>query len=184
MKNVLIIDTETTGLHPDKGDKIIEIGAMLFNVEHRVVLQNFSTFLPCETNPVEHINNIKAEWTKCSPNTHSALSFLKDMAKNAQAFVAHNAEFDKKFLQTVKELDGEFWSKRWICTKADFKWPVALFRNRLQDVCFAMGVPYADAHRALIDCHFLALCFSKVDDLEHRLISANRTQFGAGKNYR
>lgn len=184
MENVLIIDTETTGLEPSKGALCIEIGAMLYNVKHKVVLQNFSTFLPCTENPVENINNIKPEWTQVNKNTHSALHFLKDMAKNAQALVAHNADFDKRFLLTCEDLDIEFHSKRWICTKKDFKWPVQLYRNRLQDVCSAMGVAYADAHRALVDCAFIAACFSKVDDLEQRLFTATQTTFSGGQSFR
>jgi DNA polymerase-3 subunit epsilon len=183
MENVLIIDTETTGLDPSKGAIMIEIGAMLYNLKHKQVLQNFSTFLPCDSNPVENINNIKAEVTREKMPVEAGLIFLKYMADKADAMVAHNAEFDRKFLQTNEILSGSFAGKKWICTKKDFRWPVQLYRNRLQDICSAMGVPYADAHRALIDCHFLALCFTKVDDLEQRMISASRAGFGSGKGF-
>ena len=37
MNNILIIDTETTGLEPTKGALVLEIGALLFNVEDKVV---------------------------------------------------------------------------------------------------------------------------------------------------
>ncbi|MBX4189674.1 3'-5' exonuclease [Candidatus Parcubacteria bacterium] len=184
MRNVLIIDTETNGLDPNKGAKVIEVGAMLYSVEHKVVLQNISTFLPCDINPVEDINNIKAEWTQERVPVEASIQMLKWMGKSADAYVAHNAEFDKRFLRTINGLDGEFWSKKWICTKRDFKWPVQLFRQRLQDVCAAMGVTYADAHRALIDCHFIAMCFSKVDDLEQRLINATQNTFGKAGSFR
>lgn len=181
MENVLIIDTETTGLDPSKGAGCIEIGAMLYNVKHKVTLQNFSTFLTCTENPVEDINNIKSEWTQQKMPIGAGLVFLKQMANEADAFVAHNAAFDKKFLQDIQELQETVTNKKWICTKNDFKWPVSLFRNRLQDVCVAMGIPYADAHRALIDCHFIAACFSKVEDLEQRLIAATYKGFGSSK---
>jgi DNA polymerase-3 subunit epsilon len=184
MKNILIIDTETTGLDPSKGAKMIELGAMLYSVEHKEVLQNLSTFLPCDVNPVENINNIKAEWTQEKIPVDASITFFKWMARNADAYVAHNADFDKKFLRTLPQLDGEFWAKRWICTKSDFRWPVQLFRNRLQDVCAAMGVPYVDAHRALIDCHFIAMCFSKVEDLEQRMINAGRNTFNNAGSFR
>ena len=35
--NVLIVDTETTGLHPDKGAKIIEIAALLYNIKYFIL---------------------------------------------------------------------------------------------------------------------------------------------------
>jgi DNA polymerase-3 subunit epsilon len=177
IENVLIVDTETTGLDPAKGSKLIEIGALLYNVKHKQVLQTMSSFFPCDENPVQDINHIDPEWTKCNRNTHSALCFLKDMAKNCQYIIAHNAPFDKKFLQTVIN-DTEFWQRKWICTKADFKWPVQMFRNRLEDICLAMGVEYINAHRALTDCTFLAECFGKCGDLEQRMTNAG---FSSGK---
>lgn len=182
--NVLILDTETTGLDPNKGAKLIEIGALLYNVKEKVVIQTLAFFLPCDENPVQDINNIKVEWTNCNTNTSSAFAFLRDMAKNCYAVIAHNAEFDKKFLRTRVELNDEFWSKKWICTKKDFTWPVQLFRNRLQDVCAAMEVDYVDAHRALTDCDFIAKCFSKVADLEFRLRNATTKTFSNSKTYR
>jgi len=166
IENILILDTETTGLDPKKC-QVIEIGAILYNVKHKAVLQTLSFFMPCETNPVEHINHIKAEWTRCNPNTHSALCFLRDMNKNANILVAHNASFDKKFIATIPNME-EILEKKWICTKENFTWPVKLNRLRLEDVCNAMGVPYVNAHRALSDCFLLASCFEKVVDLEER----------------
>lgn len=171
MENILILDTETTGLDPNKGSQIIEIGALLYNVKHRVVLQSLSTLFPCEENPVEDINHISAESTR----ENYCLSFiptaLMAMADTAQACLAHNAQFDKKFIRLLG-VGHHLLSKKWICTKDDFKWPVPLYRTRLEDICTAMGVPYVNAHRALNDCAFLAACLSRVEDLSNRLNSA------------
>lgn len=172
MKNILILDTETTGLHPDKGAEVIEIGALLFNVEHKVVLQSISTFLETEVNPVENINHIKPEWTQhCDPA--KVIETIASMGINADAIVAHNVEFDMKFMRTIK-LDELFWHTPWICTYRSFEWAIRLERKRLQDICNAMGVHYIDAHRALADCNLLAQCLARVDALQQRLISASR----------
>lgn len=198
IENILIVDTETTGLHPNKGDKVIEVAAVLYNLKHKSVLQCFSTLLPCETNPVEQINNIKADATRCqypfvgskaskeqieemwnNPNSAptgiyeekiSLNAILIEMSQASQAYVAHNAEFDKKFMSTLP-CGNHFSNKRWICTQNHFRWPVHLQRRRLQDICDRMGVNYVNAHRALADCLLLAQCFSKIDDLEHRFNS-------------
>lgn len=195
IENILIVDTETTGLNPNKGHKVIEVAAVLYNVKHKSVLQCFSTLLPCETNPVEQINNIKADATRCTypfvgkkasseeiedawnnPETCSTLIYeekislnaiLIEMSQACQAYVAHNAEFDKKFMATLP-CGNHFINKRWICTQNQFRWPVQLSRRRLQDVCDRMGVSYTGAHRALVDCLLLAQCFSKIEDLQHR----------------
>ena len=168
IKNILVVDTETTGLFPDKGAKLIEVGALLFNVQDQVVVQTLSGFLPCEINEAEHINHIKAEWTRhCNPEW--VLDALCEMAYDAEAIVAHNAPFDKGFLQQYIVELHDFWSLPWICTKSKFQWPVHLARNRLQDVCTAMGVQYKDAHRSLSDCQFLVDCFKLIPDLQARL---------------
>lgn len=195
IENILIIDTETTGLSPEKGNEIIEIAAVIFNVKYKTVLQCFSTLLPCQSNPVENINHIKSESTQCeyafkddrsiiireSHETEKQITviyeeklnfnrMLMELANFCQICVAHNAEFDMKFIKKLP-CGSTLLDKKWICTKKDFKWPVPLDRNRLQDICIAMGVPYLNAHRALADCFLLAQCFEKVEDLQERIDS-------------
>lgn len=196
IENILIIDTETTGLDPKNGCQVIEIAAVLFNLKHKSILQSFSTLLPCEINPVEQINHISADLTRCpyafrhdipikpeeiqaaweDPASPGALLYdenlslnaiLIEMARHAEACVAHNAQFDKKFVATLPCSDALL-SKRWICTRNDFKWPVHLTSKKLQDICLALNVPYLNAHRATMDCLLLAQCFERVDNLEQR----------------
>lgn len=183
IQNILIIDTETTGLHPDKGAKLIEIGALLYNIKHKKVLQTFSTFLPCDENPVQDINNIDPAWTQIMTPIVPALDFLDKMAFNADYLVAHNAQFDKKFIEHAYPL-GDILHSTWVCTKNDFKWPVTLYRNRLSDICEAMGVPYVNAHRALNDCAFIASCFDKIHDLEQRFESAAKSAMMSSNKFR
>lgn len=166
--NILILDTETTGLDPSKGAKVIEIGALLFNVKHKQVIQSLSTLLWCDENPVQEINKIDPIWTQCPKEEGAALKFIAHMSTQSSFIVAHNAEFDKKFMDTLA-LWHPFKDKHWICTKKHFSWPVNLFRMRLQDICEAMQVEYVNAHRALADCNLLSECLKKVDDLGERL---------------
>lgn len=185
MENVLIVDVETTGLDPLKGAVIIELAAILYNVKYRTILQQFSTLFPCDENPVENINNISAASTRVKMPMTLVVPLLCQMADHAQAWVAHNASFDKKFIATLDPQPGiRFADRKWICTKADFRWPVHLYRTRLQDVCAAMEVPYVDAHRALTDCDFIAKCFTKVADLEGRLLGAGKNSFSNGNKFR
>lgn len=167
IENILILDTETTGLSPDKGDRVIELGAVLYNLKTKAVLQSFSTLYPCDKNPVGHINLITPEMTKCKMSHVHVMALLNSMINESQAIVAHNAAFDRKFVLNMP-IGSIFSLRKWICTKNDFKWPMQLYRNRLQDICEAMGVSYIDAHRALTDCNLLAQCFSKCTDLYQR----------------
>lgn len=184
IENILIIDTETTGLDPAKGAKMIELGAILYNVKHKVILQNFSTLFKCDANPVQDINNISPEATQCKMPMHFIVPMFIQMADHAQALVAHNAQFDKKFIDTIEPKPAHKFSERkWICTRSDFNWPVTLYRNRLQDVCVAMGVPYVEAHRALNDCNLIAQCFTKVQDLQVRINAGKKNQFSNSARY-
>ena len=174
--NILILDTETTGFSPAKGAQLIEVGALLYNVDYRVVIQTLSFLLPCDTNAAEHINGIKPDWTKQSIlHPHSSAELLVDMAWASNFIIAHNASFDIEFVKTLIDAGSPFWSVPWICTYKKFPWPVQLTRKRLEDVCVAMGVPYVKAHRALTDCQFIADCFSKIVDLKERLIYIDNT---------
>lgn len=178
IENILILDTETTGLDPSKGSQLIEVGALLYNIKHKQVIQTLSTLLRCEENPVQNINHIDPMWTKVPKEELAAIKFLGFMSRQASFIVAHNAKFDKKFMDTI-DVDNVFHEKKWLCTKDDFKWPVITFRNRLQDICEALGVPYVNAHRSLADCNLLVQCFDKVSDLERRF---NEAAEGCGKN--
>ena len=164
IENILVLDIESTGLDAKK-HKCIEVGAVLFNIPHRTILQQFSTLFPCDENPVEDINNIKPAATQATYSHHYWDVHFMTMVHSSQAIVAHNAQFDKKF---IDEFNLNILSP-WICTKNDFEWPVNLPRKRLQDVCEAMGISYDKSHRALADCMFIIDCFGKLDDLESRL---------------
>lgn len=181
IENILIIDTETTGLEPSKGAKLIEVGAVLYNIKHKAILQQFSSLYPCDQNPVEDINGISPAITQIiNGNSSWCTLMLEGMASSCDAIVAHNAKFDKKFIMSCLPLPPLF-MKPWICTKDHFKWSKQLFRNRLQDICEAYKIPYENAHRALADCLLLASCFTEVGDLQQRMefaCSAANSGFG------
>lgn len=165
--NILILDTETTGLVAGK-DKLIEVAGVLYNIQHKAILQIYSTLFPCDKNEAQHINNIDPVITQSGYSTELAEKVLIDMASSAHAIVAHNAIFDMKFVAKWSPVLG---SMKWICTKNDFDWGVQLYRKRLEDICIAFGVPYTGAHRALSDCFLMKKCFDKVPDLERRFNS-------------
>lgn len=167
IENVLILDTETNGLSPEK-HQIIEIALVLYNVKHKTIFQQFSTLFPCDENLAEDINGIKAEATQVNFGNSYWRNILWQMFNSSHLIVAHNASFDRSFINKIIYLH----EPNWICTKNDFEWPVPLPRKRLQDICETMGVKYEKAHRALSDCLFIVDCFNKVDDLESRLQKA------------
>jgi DNA polymerase-3 subunit epsilon len=49
VQTLLIVDTETTGIDAQR-DQLVEIGAVLFSVPHRSVMQQLSFLLPVTSN--------------------------------------------------------------------------------------------------------------------------------------
>tara|TARA_R110002072_G_scaffold74374_4_gene176240 strand:- start:16980 stop:17591 length:612 start_codon:yes stop_codon:yes gene_type:complete len=95
---VVVLDFETTGLSPDYGDRAIEIGAVL--IEDGKVVARFQELM----NPGRHIDSFIEDYTGITN------SMLKDAAPcidvmhrfadfiDGYNLVAHNASFDKRFL--------------------------------------------------------------------------------------
>lgn len=158
--NILIIDTETTGLDPAKGAECIEIGAILYSIQYRAILAQVSTVLPVEVIGQEETHGISLAVSNTVPfNVQSAaLNLLSNMALNADYAVAHNAAFDQQFAPKCIDIP-------WICTYEDFNFAPPKKQN-LVSLALAHGVPVISAHRALTDCSLIASIFSKRDDLE------------------
>lgn len=176
LDQVLILDTETSGLETKQG-QVIEIGAILYSVQTQSIIQEFSTLIPATDNPAEKINRIKPEalqkisWALAD----YGVKMLKNMAKQAELIVAHNAEFDRKWFDeaTRKQTslvppllnaNGNLLS--WVCTCSDFLWPrQTKSRQSLVDLALAHGIGVASNHRALTDCQLISELFDRMENL-------------------
>ncbi len=168
---LLILDTETTALSPAQGD-CIEVGAVLFHVPSRAVLQQISFLLPTRDNPAEAINGIPAAVTRLKQPLEAARSCFLAMVASADAVVAHNAAFDR---QWFGQGDLPDLGLPWICSMEDIRWPAdRQLRSTpsVRDLALAYGVPVWAAHRALTDCHYLVHVFQRCPDLEALLVAA------------
>ncbi len=170
-ENILILDTETTGLD-NKKDDCLEVGSILFNVKNRSVLAQQSFLLPVEINNAEKINNIPAEITRLPQPLSEAIKYFESLVRVSDVIVAHNAEFDMKWfgLNELPQIE-----KQWICSMDDITWPVdrqLKTRPSVRDLALAYGVPVWNAHRALTDCIYLAEVFKRCSELEKMLIRA------------
>ena len=169
--NLLILDTETTGLEPVSA-QCIEVGAVLFHVPSRSVLSQVSFLLPTAANPAEHVNGIAAEVTRLSQPWQAGLQHFLALLAGADAVLAHNAAFDAKWfgLGQLPPID-----KPWICSMDDIEWlPQRHLRPApsVRDLALAYGVPVWAAHRALTDCIYLVQVLERCADLEDLLAAA------------
>ncbi len=162
---LLILDTETTGLDPQK-DKCLEVGAILFHVHSRSVLAQQSFLLPVSSNAAEPINRIPASVTRLKQPWEEGLIFFKKLIEVAEVLVAHNAAFDRKWFGKSPLPDV---SQPWLCTMEDISWPASRqlkARPSVRDLALAYEIPVWSAHRALTDCVYIAEVFRRCDDLE------------------
>ena len=95
---VVVLDFETTGLSPDYGDRAIEIGAV--RVEDGKVVARFQELM----NPGQRIDSFIEDYTgitnsmlKDAPPCIEVMHKFADFI-NGYNLVAHNASFDKRFL--------------------------------------------------------------------------------------
>ncbi len=111
--SVIVLDFETTGLSPDYGDRAIEIGAV--KIEQGAVVDQFQGLM----NPgrrisafIEDYTSISNTMLKTAPPCGEVMTAFADFAGGA-ALVAHNASFDKRFLdaeleRVKRKCHGEF----------------------------------------------------------------------------
>lgn len=151
-----VFDTETTGLDPRKGDKIIEIaGLKIVDGEIREDLSFVKLVNPERTIPWEakQVNKISDEAVASEPTIDHILPEFFEFAKDT-ILIAHNANFDLGFLEVEKEhCWGYIEVPEGLCTMrlSQTLYP-SEFRHNLDAVSARLGITMpTDRHRALPD---------------------------------
>jgi DNA polymerase-3 subunit epsilon len=157
----IIFDTETTGLNPAGGDRMVEIGCVeIFNrVEtgrHFHAYFNPERPMPSEAEAVHGLTNIfLSDKPRFGERAEELLDFLGDAP-----LVAHNASFDFGFLNHELGKCGRpaVCTSRMICTLvlARTRHPGA--KHSLDALCTRFGVDRSQRvkHGALLDAQLLA----------------------------
>lgn len=104
-KKYIIIDTETTGLNPEKGDRIIEL-AMIKVSKKNKILDKFHSFFNVEKKISKKsfkIHGIKNKFLKKKKYFYEKIKKINNFIKKS-IFVSHNAKFDIKFLKKEYKL--------------------------------------------------------------------------------
>lgn len=159
----IVLDTETTGLNPRSGDRIIEIGCVEI-LNRRLTGNNFHRYVNPERDSEEGalaVHGLTTEFLSDKPKFAEIAAELRDYVKGAEIII-HNAPFDLAFL------DAEF--ER--LSLPIFKEHVSLVtdtlvqakelhpgkRNSLDALCERYGVSNAHRtlHGALLDAELLA----------------------------
>lgn len=171
-EDIVVLDTETTGLSFQKSE-LIQISAA--RISGRKIVERFDSFVhPKKPIPPEivRLTHITAADVADAPNAKQAVAELARFV-GGQPVLAHNAVFDRSFIEGVP--GGYQVSNNWIDTLALSR--IALPRlksHRLQDMARAFGSE-AVTHRASDDvdalCGIWRILLLALSDLPDGLLS-------------
>ena len=159
----VVLDTETTGLYADRGDRIVEIGCIEL-LERRPSGRMFHTYL----NPdrefsagAQEVTGLTLEFLADKPRFHEVADEFLAFVDGAE-LVIHNAAFDIGFLDAeLARLGPQFGKLQARCTVED---TLQMARTRypgqrvsLDALCRRLGVDNAQRqlHGALLDAQLL-----------------------------
>jgi len=159
----IVLDTETTGLNPRTGDRIIEVGCVeIFN--RKLTGNNFHRYINPERDSDEAalaVHGLTTEFLSDKPKFHEIAEELREFVQGAEIII-HNAPFDLAFLNHEFERMGlppfvEHCSNV-IDTLVHAKELHPGKRNSLDALCDRYGISNAHRklHGALLDSELLA----------------------------
>lgn len=92
-----VLDVETTGLHPDAGDRVVQIAVTLLD-HHGAVERSWSSLVDPQRDPgPTHVHGITAERLVGAPTFDEIAPQVAGLLAG-RVFVAHNARFDWRFV--------------------------------------------------------------------------------------
>jgi DNA polymerase-3 subunit epsilon len=179
----IILDTETTGLKPEEGHKIIELAAVEM-IDYKLTGNNLHLYfnpervIDAEATKIHGITNeAVADKPKIKEVVNQIIEFVKD-----SELIIHNAKFDMAFLNhefnllqdtNIKEFSAYVSGVIDTLIIARQKFPGA--KNSLDALCDRFNVDRSnrDFHGALIDCNLLAQVYCSLIREQTNLLGSN-----------
>ena len=168
MQKLIAFDIETTGLYPEQGDRIIEIGAVPIVGTEVLLNCGFETLI----NPgiaispeISSINGITDEMVRHAPALESVLpDFLHFIGD--QPLIAHNAPFDVGFISHYMRKSGAAAMKNPIIDTLELSrkvFPHARTHN-LDALLQRLHITYRSEqrHRSMGDAYLTGLAYLKL----------------------
>ena len=159
----IVLDTETTGLNPRTGDRVIEVGCVELN-NRMLTGNNFHRYINPERDSEEGalaVHGLTTEFLRDKPKFADIAEELREYIRGAEVII-HNAPFDLGFLNNEFKLLGlptftEHTSSV-IDTLVHAKELHPGKRNSLDALCDRYGVSnsHRKLHGALLDAELLA----------------------------
>lgn len=160
----IVLDTETTGLEPSQGHRIIEIGAVEI-VGRKQTRNHYHQYLQPDRESDEaalNVHGITTDFLADKPRFADTVEEFLDYVKGAQLII-HNAPFDVGFINSELKKLGPQWGKiEDYCSILDSlvmareKHPGQ--KNNLDALCrrYDINNAHRELHGALLDSEILA----------------------------
>ncbi|MDY6947508.1 MAG: DNA polymerase III subunit epsilon [Pseudomonadota bacterium] len=180
----VILDTETTGLEPEQGHRIIEIGCVEL-VNRRKSGRSFHRYLRPDREVDRgaiQVHGLTNEFLAQQPRFADVVDELLEFISGAELII-HNAAFDLAFLDAeLKRLPGPVRVTRNLCSVIDTL-PMARQmhpgqRNSLDALCkrYSIDNSHRELHGALLDAQILLEVYLAMTGGQTALILGEETQ--------
>ncbi|WP_326826286.1 3'-5' exonuclease [Streptosporangium sp. NBC_01756] len=151
----VVVDVETTGFSPAKGDQICEIALISLDTDGSTVDEWHSLINPRRGTGAVHVHGITQAMVAGAPVIEEVLDEVWQRIAG-RVLVAHNISFDLRFL---KILPGSHWLTETLCTQRLAPEAVSDGKWTLGACCERVGIPFSNAHAALADAQATAELF-------------------------
>lgn len=164
----IIFDTETTGLDPAKGDRMVEIGCIEMFNRVQTGRTFHAYFNPDRSMPAEAeaVHGLSEVFLADKPRFHEMVSDLLEFIGDAP-LVAHNAVFDFSFLNAEMNICGlePVCKTRMVDTIAIAKVRHPGAKLTLDALCTRYGIDrsHRTKHGALLDAELLAQLYVELN---------------------
>jgi DNA polymerase-3 subunit epsilon len=183
----IVLDTETTGLNPRTGDRVIEVGCVEL-VNRMLTGNNFHVYINPERDSEEGalaVHGLTTEFLSDKPRFHEIAEDLRAYIQGAEVII-HNAPFDLGFLNHEFARLGlptftEHCSSV-IDTLVNAKEMRPGKRNSLDALCDHYGVSNAHRklHGALLDAELLADVYLSMTRGQNSLVMDAEVEVASG----
>lgn len=182
MSRQIILDTETTGMDPATGDRIVEIGCVEM-VDRLLTGNHFHAYINPERDmPIEafNVHGLSSDFLSDQPVFANVAQDFLDYIDGGELII-HNATFDMKFLDYELKLLGKQ-SLSSQCSVIDtLKVARDLYpgqRNNLDALCKRLGIDNSKRtlHGALLDSEILAQVYLAMTGGQDSLFGGGETE--------
>jgi len=179
----IVLDTETTGLEPKQGHRIIEVGCVEI-INRRLTGNNFHYYLNPQRDIDEgavEVHGLTSEFLSDKPLYEDIAEEFFEYAKGAEVII-HNAAFDVGFINHEYRLMGSKHSDMasWCNVTDTLHMARNMFpgqRNSLDALCkrFEINNSHRKLHGALLDAEILADVYLMMSGGQHSLFAEEST---------